>query len=113
NSVSLVPFHLFSLISSYSCSTSVTALDVSDDAGGYRSVYCMECVLSGSRTYAIQGSPLAGVRCPHFSRTIPNGGRAVLTLAQRTRNESGGGARTEFLKRTRERETPQSPTGIL
>ena len=31
---------------------------------------------------------LAGVRCPHFSKTIPNGGRAVLTVAQSTRNES-------------------------
>src|SRR4029453_19241695 len=46
---------------------------------------------------------LAAVRCPHFSKTIPNGGRAVLTLAQSTRNESVEVARLEFLKRTRER----------
>src|SRR4029453_16650848 len=68
-----------------------------------------ECVLSGSRTYAIQGFHWQASDVRIFQKLSPNGGRAVLTLAQSTRNESVKVARLEFLKRTRERKLRKSP----
>ena len=76
----------------------VTALEVSDDAVGYRSIYCMN-VFIGSRTYAIQGFHWQASDVHIFQKLSRMGGRAVLTLAQSTRNESVEVARLEFLKR--------------
>ena len=47
-----------------------------------------------------------------FFKNYPEWGRAVLTLAQSTRNESVKVARLEFLKRTRERKLRKVIRGL-
>src|SRR4029450_7493648 len=87
------------------------ALHVAEDAGGYRSVYCMNVFYRGAERMPYKAFHWQASDVHIFQKLSRMGGRAVLTLAQSTRNESVKVARL-VSKANPRAQTPQSHTGL-